>query len=221
MKKTILSISIGLLLLTGCSKENVDPQIEQRTGDTFYVFNNNGEDSTWEEIAVDEFQSTNSKTGVTAPNANRGNSTHTHGSLDLGDLQMTWSGTENDGGTHGSATLSQEFAPGLGVNVTMETSCVNSIGNEAVYVGRITDNDNATGFFAFLFAVGNKVSLKVIDNGEGNNAQADQFAGLGISIGGPFGPEPQVCESLGQPDSEFWGQEPIDIESPGSVKINN
>ena len=152
MKKTILSISIGLLLLTGCSKDNVDPQIEQRTGDAVYVFNNSGVDSTWESFALDEFQSTNSNTGVTAPSANRGNSTHTHGSLDLGTLQMTWSGTENNGGTHGSAILTQQLAPGLEVSATMETDCVNAIGNEVVYTGRITESIDPTNF---LFSVGN------------------------------------------------------------------
>ncbi|SDS72114.1 hypothetical protein SAMN04515667_2825 [Formosa sp. Hel1_31_208] len=132
---------------------------------------------------------------------------------------MTWSGTENNGGTHGSATLTDQLAPGLDVSVTMETDCVNAIGNEVVYVGRITESIDPTNF---LFRVGNKISLKVIDNGQGNNAPADQFGGLFISIGGFFGGEPQVCESLGQPNFSAWeGLPTTDIPAPGSVKINN
>ena len=216
MKKTILLASFGLFLLTGCSKESTDTQVEQQSEELIYVLKTIDGKATWEEQSLDT-DMLNSHTS-TAKKSNNGNSTHTHGSLDLGSLQMTWSGTENNGGTHGSAVLTQQFGP-FNVNVTMETDCVNVIGNEAVYTGRITGSENdPTGF---LFKIGNKVSLKVIDNGQGNNAPADQFAGLSISIGGFLGGEPQVCESIGQPDFPSWNSPPTDIPAPGSVKINN
>jgi hypothetical protein len=220
MKKTILSISIGLLLLTGCSKENVDPQIEQRTGDNVYVFNTNGEDSTWESITLDEFQSTNSKTGVTAPSASRDNSVHTHGNTELGPYTFNWSGTENSGGTHGQATVTQQFGPTL-VTIHLETACVNAIDNAAVYGGTITmvENDPFGGGGFGPFALGNIMFFKVFDNGEGINAPADQIVGTVVSIGDPEG-----CNTLGNPNSGFWSLpffENVDVVEPGSVKINN
>jgi len=220
MKKTILSISIGLLLLTGCSKDNVDPQIEQRTGDAVYVFNNSGVDSTWESFALDEFQNTNSNTGVTAPSANRGNSAHTHGSLDAGGFTFNWSGTENNGGTHGEASVTLSLGPSL-VLVSLETACINVIGNEAVYGGAITEveNDPFPPGFPGPFSIGNTMFFKVFDNGQGNNAPADQFANTFVSTSNP-----EACDTLGQPDGEFWSGDafPIaDVLAPGSVKINN
>lgn len=219
MKKTILLASFGLFLLTGCSKESPDTQVEQQSEESIYVLKTIDGKLAWEAQSFDADMSI-SPTSI-SQKSNNGNSTHTHGSLDIGDIQITWSGTENKGGKHGSAIFSQQLGP-WDITATMETDCVNALGNEAVYTGRVTEatGDNP-GFLGFLFRVGSKVSFKVIDNGQGNNAPSDQFAGVGVTLGGFFGPEPQVCETIGQPDSPFWGQPATDIEAPGSVKINN
>jgi hypothetical protein len=219
MKKIIFTLSIGLLLLTGCSKENVEPQIQQQSEERVYVLINNGEYSTWESNSLNDFQSTYSNSSVVNKRVNNGNSAHTHGSFEGAPFTFNWSGTENNGGTHGSAIITQDFGPFI-VTIIMETACVNVVGNEAVYGGLVTEVENSP--FppgAGPFAIGNIVFFKVIDNGQGNNAPADQYVQTLVSTSSLL-----ECETLGQPDFSFWSLPFFatnDIEEPGSVKVNN
>jgi hypothetical protein len=219
MKKTMLLVTFGLFLLTGCSEETIDTQIEQKSDLSFYVLKTINGETSWEEQTFDAEIHMN-PTRV-SQKSNNGNSTHTHGSLDSQGLQITWSGTDNNGGAHGTATISQQLGP-FDIIVTVETDCINSDGNLAVYTGRVISAEgNNPGFLGFIFGVGGQASFRVIDNGQGNKAPADQFGGLAVTPPPFFGPLPQVCESIGQPDSAFWTSTPTDIPAPGSVKINN
>ncbi len=61
----------------------------------------------------------------------------------MGNISLDWSGTENNGGTHGSATFKQTlnlpFPPfTANLEVTMTTECVMVDGHEAVYGGTFT-----------------------------------------------------------------------------------
>lgn len=219
MKKTILLMSIGLLLIAGCSTENVEPQSEQQIEERVFVFNNNGEDSTWETNSLTDFHSKYSSSNIVTNRLNNGNSAHTHGSNDAPPFTFNWSGTENNGGTHGSAIITQEMGPSV-VTIIMETACVNVIGNEAVYGGLVIEvENNPFPPGAGPFAIGNIVFFKVIDNGQGNNAQADQYVQTLVSTNSALD-----CETLGQPDFLFWSLPFFptnDVEEPGSVKVNN
>ena len=212
-------MSIGLLFFVGCTTENAELQTEQQFEERVYVFNNNGEDSTWETKTLKDFQSLYSGSSIVTNRANNGNSAHTHGSFDAAPFTFNWSGTENNGGTHGSAVVTQEFGPSV-VTIIMETGCVNVVGNEAVYGGLVTEVENSP--FppgAGPYAIGNIVFFKVIDNGQGNNAPADQYVQTLVSTTSPL-----ECETLGQPDFSFWSLPFFptnDVEEPGSVKINN
>lgn len=212
-------MSIGFLLIVGCTSENVETQIEQLTEEQVYVFNNNGENSTWETKTLKDFQSAYRNSSVIANRENNGNSVHTHGSFDDFPFTFNWSGTENNGGTHGSAVITQQIGPSV-VTIIMETGCVNVIGNEAVYGGLVTEvENNPFPPGAGPFAIGNIVFFKVIDNGQGNNAQADQYVKTLVSS-----PSALACDDLGHPDSSFWNLPFLqihDVVEPGSVKVNN
>lgn len=219
MNKTILLMTIGLLVLTSCSTENVQTQNEQQIEERVFVFNNNGEDSTWETSSLSDFQSKYNNSSIVANRANNGNSAHTHGSNDAAPFTFNWSGTENNGGAHGSAVITQDFGPFI-VTIIMETACVNVIGNEAVYGGLVTEvENNPFPPGGGPFAIGNIIFFKVIDNGQGNNAPADQYVQALVSSSSPL-----ECETLGQPDFSFWTLPFLstnDVEEPGSVKVNN
>jgi len=212
MKKTILSVSIGLLLLSGCSTENVDTQVEQQTEELVYVFNTNAVDATWEINNLDDFNNTKSKSSAAV---SKGNSAHTHGSINRESITYNWSGTENNGGSHGSAVIVQNFGP-IVVTITMETNCVSVLDNEAVYGGTITEvlNDPFNGFGPY--ALGNTLMFKVIDNGQGNNASADQYVQSLVSS------SVSDCSNF-PPDAFFWNSPFVtvaDVEI-GRVKVNN
>ena len=210
MKKTILLATIGLLLISGCSMEKDDTQTEKQNRDLVYVFNSNGENLVLEESSLDKILSNKSNTKV---HTNRGNSAHTHGDYNDGSISLSWSGTENNGGMHGSAIFELLIEDPFGfVSLTMETECVMVEGNEAIYGGTFTKVLNPAG----PFMVGNIMYFKVIDNGQGNNASPDQHAigGLIVPPGG------SVCNVLSVTDP-FWERFGLlDVAKPGSVKVN-
>ena len=197
-------MSIGLLLLAGCSKENTDTQIEEQTSDLVYVFNLDGESQAWEMSTIDEPLN---DSGVILERGNNGNSAHAHGDFP----GVVFSGTQNNGGTHGSATAS------LGPwTFTLETECVMVEGNEAVYGGTITERVGPPPFPGAPFNVGDHIYFKVIDNGQGTNAPADQFNGrISFAFAGD-----SKC-GIYTPSHPNWDGPDSDVPEPGSIKVNN
>jgi hypothetical protein len=122
-----------------------------------------------------------------------------------------FSGTENSGGAHGSANL--RLGPW---DFILETECVMVEENEAVYGGTIAEIDGPPLPPGFP-AVGDNLYFKVIDNGQGSNADPDQvnqlvFAGFGGD---------SACGIL-TPSHPNWDLAPdSDVSEPGSIKVNN
>jgi hypothetical protein len=220
--KKLFTVACLALLFTSCEKElsNSDSNILalDNTENAVYQINASGE---FELIQISEDMLEQTKTGSISTRSN-GNSAHTHGdfSWEAAGITLEWSGTENNGGPHGSATFQQvmnlPFPPfSANLQLTLETECVTVIDNEAVYGGLITeavDNPFPPGG---PFDVGNHVFFKVIDNGQGNNAPADQYA-TGIFIVPSF--VTTACDIF-TPDAPYWGST-LDVVSPGKVKVN-
>jgi hypothetical protein len=203
-QKLFLLALVPLLIFQGCSDDEMSPKMEE-TGS--YLYRIDGGNSTWEYLTSEET--------VTPPivQMRNGNSAHTHGDFDLGATIADWSGTQNNGGTHGSATLTIQTR-----TFTLETECVMVEGNEAVYGGTITAIE---GFGFPPIDVGDIAYFKVFDNGQSNNAPADQLNGL-VRFS-----KVSRCD-IWTPGSAAWPNELfpgysliIDIPEPGSAKVNN
>ena len=209
-------MSVGLLLLAGCSKENTENQIDDQTADLVWVYNIGGKSQAWETMAIDELSSDSDVTNTRS----NGNSAHTHGDFTFGSFTFEWSGTENSGGTHGSAFVTQVLGGPFGtvpVELTMETECIMAEGNEAVYGGTFTEVVNSPFPPGGPFDVGNHMYWKVTDNGQGNNAPPDQHNTI-IVISPSFSSRCGVYT----PPSFIWGLgSELDVQEPGSVKVNN
>lgn len=212
MNKLIPLMALALLVLVGCAKEETIPTMadhQQVEESGAFVLSLEGDNPVWEYVTLEE-----PVTSSVSWRENEGNSGHMHGEIIYGGISMAvFSGTQNNGGAHGSATLNIR-----GRNFTLETECVMVEGNEAVYGGIITALD--PGFPNFQ--VGDRAYFKVFDNGQGNNAPADQFWG-----GFRFSTSGSQC-GIWTPGSTAWpellfGFIPmiLDIEEPGSVKVNN
>ena len=184
MYKVILSMSVALLMLAGCSSEKADTQIEQQTGDLIYIETFDGDNLVSQAISLDELQSTYGNSSAVETRAND-NSVHTHGEVHAyGGNTFSFSGTQNNGGTHGSAEIdyTSNFT-GENAHVILETLTViaANIGGKdaAVYGGTITEvieNTFAPGSNSCEnWGLGQNVWFAVLDNGEGINAPADQI----------------------------------------------
>lgn len=213
MKKLLFLMSFALVLLLGCGKEesniislSSDDQQVSEQGLLFFV--SAGEKEYWEVISTDELQ-TNSGSVAT-----RSNSAHTHGKFSTApegsEFYSTYefSGTQNNGGTHGSAEIIQ-VRPNGTRHFIMETACVVVIENEAMYGGLITEVIENTipnpppppppppcPTFpdcppppppCDVYSVGTYFWFRVLDNGQGNNAEADQY--FNLALAGCFPPD--------------------------------
>jgi hypothetical protein len=189
------------------------------TGSFTYVFNMNDENPSWQRIALTENGLQNLSGSSSEKNSN---SAHTHGSNAFGPFTYSWSGTENNGGVHGSAYLEQVFGPPFNttIQVTLETECIMKDGNEVVYGGVITQVANSPFPPGGPYDIGNTLYFKVIDNGQGANAAPDQYVATVAIVPSFTGTRCGVFT----PSHPLWSN-PIfgglqDVLKPGSVKVN-
>ena len=193
MKKLILSVSIGLLLFAGCSTENVDTQVEQQKDEFVNVHLYDGDNLVWESFSTDEMKIKQSNLVIATNNANKGNSVHAHGDFHGFGGTISFSGTQNNGGVHGSAEIEISsgggpFGPGGTAHIILDTASV-VIGNVAgedgaLYGGMVTEvieNTIPSPPNGCGYNVGAYISFFVKDNGQGNNAPVDQFRSAIIS----------------------------------------
>ena len=126
----------GSFLLTGCSKEQATDQIDEQTADTVYVLKQSNGASAWEVMEVTLPENNASENG----NSNRGQSAHAHGDYTgfSGSITVSFSGTENNGGAHGTAEVRQVAGP-FEAHYILETTSMVVNGNEAIYGGIITE----------------------------------------------------------------------------------
>jgi hypothetical protein len=219
MKNVTLLFALGLILLTGCTKDESYEQIEEQTIDSVYVLNQLEGSSTWETMLVDELQNTAARTYST----NDGENAHTDGyytpsSRDA--MTITWSGTQNRNGALGSAEIRQS-TPNFSFHFVLKTECVTVDGNQAVYGGTITQVRTLTGN-APLIGIGWKFYFKVTDNVEDrrpvNAARYDQISNSTIFTT----PNSLSLCNVYLPNNQMWSsQGNTNVISPGFVVVKN
>jgi hypothetical protein len=212
--KTKLLILTGLILLTGCSKVELEEQIEEQTIDYVYVLNQLRETASWETLLSNEGQE-----GLVFPSKER--EAHTDGYFipTLRDgIYITWYGTENQIEPNGKAVVNQ-VTPNFSFHFNMETECVTVQGNEAVYGGRISLVTEISGN-APPIGEGWYFYFKVIDSGpvEGRNELIDQIANTTI-FRTPMAPI--LCDGF-PPDHYIWDKLGYsEVVEPGFVVVSN
>ncbi|MDB4286062.1 hypothetical protein N9933_02050 [bacterium] len=221
MKKSLIILSFGLILLFGCNPEPPTPigvSLKNQNPETLsYTFNFDGETPVWEAGELSEsFSNLSDNTAL-----KKGNSAHAHGTFSLfgGLFTTTFSATENNGGTHGAGVFTQVAGPPFNVpaDVVMETACISVEGNVAAYAGTITEVIENGGWPVGNgpFEVGNTIYFTVKDNGASANAPLDQYAPFIIITVGPT----TDCPNFLFPEelTNFW----LDVGSANDkIKVN-
>ena len=224
-------MALALLILVGCAKEETttaalstaDQQVEETSGSA-YLFNFTGENPVLEIISEDELQSNSSSNATT-----RSNSVHAHGDFHgYGpEGEISFSGTQNNGGAHGSAEVQITFGPFGTAHVIMETVSLISDGEDkVVYGGVITEIIENTVNFPSPpgcpgapycpqcdpYDLGTYVYFCVKDNGQGNNAPLDQY------VPGIF----NTCSEVGSGGSSLLNYPLINVgQESDQIKVND
>lgn len=183
----MLLITLGFIFFTSCSKEELNGTPEEQKTEATYVFRLSNTNNWEASVSTNQGEKSNN----TFISRSNGNSLHVHGDFSgFGGGLISFSGTQNNGGAHGSATLEISFGPFGTANVVLETVSVISIGdNEVVYGGQISEVIENTVMFpppppgfpappCDAYELGTYVYFAVKDNGQGNNAPLDQYSPL-------------------------------------------
>lgn len=210
-------MAIGLVTISSCSKSDDQSSNQPVTvnSNIVYIADLRVDDPLKNLIEIDAQDFLKNNTSTTATSLKKSNSSHTHGDFTWGaTANFVFSGTKNNGGSHGTATLTFNAPdPAQTVVIYLDTECITIQDSAATYSGSITQVDN----YVLPpndgpFALGNFVSFTVIDNGEGVNANPDQY-----SLVFSFSPPALGCRAPS--DFAFF---PIANVLPGEkIKIND
>lgn len=177
-------MACGLVLLNSCSKEeNLNIQEELSQDSAFMLKTSNGLNT------IEAF--TLSNTPVADRVITKRSGLNAHGSFNgFNGGNIKFNGASNGGGMHGSAEVQITFGPFGTAHVVLETTSLISVGeNEVIYGGVISQIIENTVMFpppppgapapqCDPYALGSYVYLRVLDNGQGSNAPADQYRGV-------------------------------------------
>ena len=209
MKKYALLSSLLILILIGCQKSDDSSPPESK--DITYVLHLDDPFSMYEIIP-----SYLNDPPYQSSTVNRGGELRAHGNFSGYEelVTLSFSGTINNGGTHGNAHFNKVLANG-NLHLKMDTKCLTIVDNVAVYAGIVTEIIETpfppgTG----IIDINSVLYFKVKDNGSGQNSPPDQYSPI-VIIGSPRG----GCESFA-PDSPIW--EPfVDVTHQNdNIKIN-
>ena len=211
MKNLILTTALGIILLTGCSKDDSLELIEEQSTNSVYVLYQLNETTPWGTIVLDEFQrTTDFQNPVTA---------HTDGyylpsSKDA--MTITWSGTQRkDGSRKGRAELRQ-ISPNINFHFILDTECLMAEANEAVYGGTIIQIKSLYGNVPDI-DLGWRFYFKVIDSGHGGNITYDQIANITM-FASPM--SPSLC-GVYPPNNRIWSSKGYtEVVEPGYVVVS-
>ena len=212
MKNSILFIALGLILLTGCSKDESIEQLEEQTNNLVYVSKQYNGDSFWEAKKIDfkENRFAYPKTyGVT-----RG--LYMPSSISKTSLLISWEGSSNVNGYLGSAEIKMT-TPSYSFHFIMETECVTVIDNVAMYGGLITEVVEVTGdpppfgiYWRFYF--------QVTDNDTGGHHDIDKISSMRIFAS----PKSMSLCNVYPPNHPIWSSQGYDdVHEPGFVDVDN
>jgi hypothetical protein len=213
MKNLILTMTAGLILLTGCSKEESYEQIEEQTIDSVYVLKQIDGTTTWETMAIDiENNPAYTYFNHTANNA------YTRGLFMPSyrdPLVISWSGFTDETGTYGTAEI-QMSRPGYSFHFILQTECVTVDGNAAVFGGIITEVVESSGNPP-PFGVNWRFYFKVIDNEQGNSINYDLISNTRV-FASPM--SPSLCNI--PPSHRFWSSQGYEeVHEPGFVELSD
>jgi len=212
MKNLILTTVLGIILLTGCSRDDSIELIENQTTNSSYVLYQLNDIDSGETIVLDEFQRTGYfQTPITA---------HTEGYYlpsYKNAMTITWSGTQYaDGSRKGRAELIQ-ISPDINFHFILDTECIMAEDNEAVYGGTIIEVKSLYGGLTDI-DLGWRFYFKVIDSKHSGNNSYDKIANITM-FASPR--SPSLC-GIYPPSNIIWSLKGYSkVIEPGFVVVSS
>jgi len=213
MKTIKLLMLLAVLAIVGCTQEEAFPE------------ETNTKVAPMEELTP-HMVSASDLEGIKGFNSdnlikNNGNSSHVNIDITFpSGSSLTCSATQNNGGVHGTLVYDRNVQFIDVSTYYMDAYCVLELENgEAIVGGIITQVDSDSG--SSSYEVGQTLFFKVVDNGQGINADSDQYIPTFF-----IGDSELPCEFANFLFNIFnfppvdIGNNSMDMQSPDKVKVN-
>ena len=217
MKNLFLTITAGLFLLTGCSKDDSLELIEPKSANSIYVLDQNMDQANFNTIEIDNFQA-EAKLITTTERSGFGHTSGFYEPALRNPVTLSWSANSDDSGSYGTAEL-KISTPSYSMHFIMETECITVDGNTAMYGAIITevveligDTPPLTTAWRFYFQV------KDGDNNGTKRLDFDQMSNKWI-FASPR--SPSLC-LIYPPNHRIWSSSGYqNVLNSGFVKVSN
>lgn len=210
MKNLILTMTAGLILLTGCSKDESFETTQEQINDLVYVLEQNGNTSNFKTITLEGANLT-----LTTEDDGYGETYGLYAPNTRDPRLLSWSGFTDETGTYGTAEYHFSL-PAYTLHFVMQAECIVVEGNKAMYGGIITEVIERSGN-APEIAENWRFYFKVIDNEQGSRHIYDQISNTMI-FASPM--SPSLCNAY-PPGHRIWSSEGYqDVREPGFVEVS-
>lgn len=215
MKNLIVTMTAGLILLTGCSKDESFETTEEQTANSIYVLEQNNGQAMFRTIAIEPFQSGENFT-TTTDNSEFGHTSGLFAPTNRDAVILSWSANRDETGTYGNAEL-QMSGPNYSMHIVMETECITVDGDTAMYGAIITEVVELSGNTPPLTASW-RFYFQVKDNEQGIGLGFDQISGKWIFAS----PRSQSLCAVYPPKHPIWSSNGYEnVMNPGFVEVSN
>jgi hypothetical protein len=210
MKNSILLIATGLILLTGCSKEESFETTPEQIIDLVYVLEQNGNTSTFRTITLEGANLT-----LTTEDEGYGETYGLYAPNTRDQRLLSWSGFTDETGTYGTAEYHFSL-PAYTLHFVMQAECIVVEGNKAMYGGIVTEVIERSGN-APEIAVNWRLYFQVSDIEDSPNRGFDQISNTMI-FASPR--SPSLCSAY-PPGHRIWSSQGFqDVREPGFVEVS-
>ena len=217
MKNLFLTITAGLFLLTGCSKDDSLELIEPKSTDLIYVLDQNMDQANFNAIEIDNFQA-EAKFSTSTETSEFGSTSGYYEPAFRNTVILEWSANRDERGTSGTAEL-QISNPSYSMHFIMETECISIDGGVAMYGAIITEVIELTGDTPPL-TVAWRLYFQVKD-GDNNGTKRLNFDQMSNKWIFASPRSPSLC-SVYPPKHPIWSSNGYEnVLSPGFVEVSN
>jgi len=215
MKNLFLTTVAALFLLTACSKDESFEPLEKQMNEKVYVLDQNKEQAEIRAMNVN-----NSQGGInftkTTDNRNYGFTSGLYQPLFMDPVILSWSGSQDETGTFGTAELLISRA-NFTIHVVMEAECITVKGDTAMYGAIITNVIEVSGDAPPLTANW-RYYFQVKDNLQGSGIGSDQISNISIFAS----PRTTSLCNVYPPKHSIWYENGhSDVLNPGFVEVSN
>ena len=210
--KTILVAIVGLLFITGCSKEETIKQQDPQSSNIMYTLEPQAEDALFKAIKVDQFLGNPTPVTITPT---FGYTAGLYQPNHRDPIMLTWLGDTNNATGYGTAEL-YISNPAYTMHLLMESECITAQDNKVMYGAIVTEVLELSGNAPSITEMW-RLYFQVEDNSHVRSRE-DKISNKWIFAS----PRSQSLCNIYPPNHSIWSSNGTnDVVAPGYVQVTD